>query len=319
MNVLVTGGAGFQGSHLVEALVAQGHAVRILNTPSVEAHKNLKALDYTDNIEIVWGSVRERNLVFTSVQNIDLVYHLAAEINVDKSLKDPALFIKANVLGTMNVLDAVRTMGIRMIHASTCEVYGGAEYKPMDEGHPINPMSPYAASKAGADRLCYAYAKSFGVEVVIARPFNIYGPRQKMGKFGAVIPIFAQMVMAGASPTIYGEGDQTRDYLYVSDLVDAYMVMALKHLEPGTVINFGSGVETSIKYLALGLCERINTLVQPKHEEARPGEVKSFVADIDRAMEMGWRPKVDIRTGLDLYVDSLQMGPGVPDAEDVFL
>lgn len=303
MNVLVTGGIGFQGSHLVEALVRHGHGVRVLNSPSSEAHKNLALINCRDDVEIVWGSVRERNLVFTAIEGMDLVVHLAAEINVDKSLEDPALFVKANIIGTLNVLDAVRKMGIRMVHASTCEVYGGAEYTPMDEAHPINPRSPYAASKAGADRLCYAYANSFGVDVSIVRPFNIYGPRQKTGKFGAVIPIFSSMIMAGKAPMVYGRGEQTRDFLYVSDLVDAYMTMINEPLPPGEVVNFGSGVETSINQIAVALCQRIDPNISPNYVCGRSGEVSSFISCNDKAEGLGWSPRVDIKRGLQMYVE----------------
>ena len=203
------------------------------------------------------------------------------------------------------MLDAVRKSNIRMVHASTCEVYGGAEYKPMDEGHPLNPRSPYAASKAGADRLCYAYARSFDVDVAIVRPFNIYGPRQKTGKFGAVIPIFASMVMAGEAPRIFGTGEQTRDYLFISDLVEAYKLVVETEGLGGEVINFGSGKETSIRYLAEGLCERIDPGLEPEFAEGRAGEVSSFVAGIDKAKGLGWSPKVGIDEGLDLYLEWL--------------
>ena len=305
MNILITGGTGFQGSHLIEALITDGHTVRVLNSPSSESHKNLTEVACRSDIDLVWGSVQERNLVFTTIQDIDLVIHLAAEINVDKSLLDPTLFIETNVIGTLNVLDAVRKAGIRMIHASTCEVYGGAEYKPMDENHPLNPRSPYAASKTGGDHLCYAYAKSFGVNVTIVRPFNIYGPRQKTGKFGAVIPIFADKILSGEAPTIFGTGKQTRDYLFISDLVDAYMLMVETPTEPGEVINFGSGVETSIGYLASALCYRIDPDITLKFEKARAGEVSSFCAGIDKAKDLGWSPKVGIDKGLNLYLEWL--------------
>lgn len=304
MNILVTGGAGFQGSHICKALIEKGHRVRVLNTPSIDAHQNLLSFPDGVDVEVVWGSVCDQTLVERSVEGMDLVVHLAAEINVDKSLSNPKIFIDTNIMGTINILKEVTDNEIRMVYASTCEVYGAAVYKPMDEKHPLNPHSPYAASKSGADRLCYSYHRSFGTDVTIVRPFNIYGPNQKSKRFGALIPILISRILNGKPPLIFGTGEQTRDYMYVSDLADAYMLVIGNENLSGEVINFGSGKETSIKYIAEKLVEIIDPSIVPQHMEPRSGEVSSFCADISKARSLGFSPEVDIDEGLVLTVEN---------------
>jgi len=233
------------------------------------------------------------------------VFHLAANINVDQSLKDPKSFVDVNVVGTFNILEAVRANGIRMIHASTCEVYGdGHDLKAnelLDETAEMKPNSPYAATKAGADRLCYSYYKSFGVPVTIVRPFNIFGERQKSGTFGALIPILVRKAMTGDTLTVFGDGLATRDYLHVSDLVRAYeLVLETIGLE-GKSINFGSGVNTSVNDIATYIAKKFNAEI--KHGPARPGEVQRFPADISYAKSLGFSPKISIYEGIDCYID----------------
>ena len=186
MKILITGGSGFQGSHLVESLLNNGHEISVLNTYSETAVSHLPK-PVLNRINLVWGSVTDKELVDKTVRGHEAVFHLAARINVDESLKDPLAFVNVNVLGTFNVLEAVRANGARLILVSSCEVYGDGhnlkEGQMLNERSELMPNSPYAASKAAADRLAYAYFKSFGVDVAIVRPFNIYGERQKSGLF----------------------------------------------------------------------------------------------------------------------------------------
>lgn len=303
MKILITGGAGFQGSHLTDALVKEGHQVTIVNTCSEEKLKNIAHFD--KNVNVVFGSITDRNVIDKTVPGHDVVFHLAANVNVDLSLKDPLSFLEVNVIGTYNVLEAVRAHNIRMIHASTCEVYGdghdlGAD-ELLDETAELKPNSPYAASKAGADRLCYAYYKSFDVDVTIVRPFNIFGERQKSGTGGALIPILVRRAMAGESLTVFGDGSATRDFMHVSDLVKAYMLVMKTDGLAGKSINFASGVNTSVKDIATYIAKKFDSEI--KHGPARPGEVTRFPADLTFAKSLGFNPEVSIWEGIDRYID----------------
>lgn len=302
MKIVITGGAGFQGSHLAESLVAKGHQVTIINTFSEEKLRNIH--DFDPSVRVVFGSITDRNLVDKTIAGHDVVFHLAANVNVDQSLKDPLSFLEVNVLGTYNVLEAVRATGARMIHASTCEVYGDGHDlgrdELLDETAEMRPNSPYAASKAGAERFAYSYYKSFGVNVTVVRPFNIFGPRQKSGTFGALIPILVRKAMAGEALTIFGDGSATRDFMFVSDLVDAYNLVMERDDLAGKSINFASGVNTSVKDIATYIAKKFNAEI--KHGPARPGEVMRFPADISFAKGLGFSPKVSIWEGIDRYI-----------------
>lgn len=302
MNILITGGAGFQGSHLAEALLKKGHQVTILNTFKDEKLKNIES--FKNDVQVVFGSITDPVTVEKTVRGHDVVFHLAANVNVDQSLKDPKSFVEVNVVGTHNILEAVRANGSRLIHASTCEVYGdGHDLKAgqlLDESAELKPNSPYAATKAGADRLVYSYYKSFGVPATIVRPFNIFGERQKSGTFGALIPILVRKAMTGEPLTVFGDGSATRDYLHVSDLVRAYLlVMDTPGLE-GKSINFASGTNTSVIDIATYIAKQFGAEI--KHGPARPGEVTRFPADISFAKELGFSPEVSIFEGIDRYI-----------------
>lgn len=302
MKILVTGGAGFQGSHLSEALIADGHDVTVLNTYSKEKERNVQNI--SSKARIVYGSVTDKTIVDKTVREQDVVFHLAANINVDESLKDPLSFLEVNVMGTHNVLEAVRANHSRLIYASTCEVYGdGHTLKAgelLNEAAELSPNSPYAASKAAADRWCNAYHKSFGVNVTIVRPFNIYGERQKSGQGGALIPILVKKAMQGETLTVNGDGTATRDYLNIDDLISAYKLV-LQHAElSGKAINFASGVNTQVKDIAAYIAKAFGSNIE--HGPARPGEVSRFPADISLAKSLGFEPKVDIWEGIDRYI-----------------
>ncbi len=299
MKILVTGGTGFQGSHLVERLAARGHEVMVLNTLTPYSQENQRFL--AGKAEIIWGSITDREVTEKAIRGKDVVFHLGARINVDESIDDPWGTIDVNVRGTYNVLEAVRSIGCRMIHTSTCEVYGKPERVPIPENAELRPHSPYAASKAAADRLCYAYVQTFKTQVVIPRFFNIFGERQKEGKYGAVIPIFVGQAMRGEPIRVFGTGEQTRDYVYISDIIDAYLLL-LEHPElVGQTINFGTGVGTSIRDIAEHIAKRFNTNVS--YVEARPGEASHMIADAAKAKSLlGWQPKVGVLDGIDRYI-----------------
>jgi dTDP-glucose 4,6-dehydratase len=208
--------------------------------------------------------------------------------------------LQVNVLGTCNVLEAVRKYGCRMVFASSCEVYGTTSEVAAPEAAPLNPHSPYAASKAGADRLCYAYVKTYGLNAIIVRPCNVYGPRQKDGPGGAVIPRFVSRALRGEPLVVFGSGQQQREYMHVDDLVDGYLLLLNRTVPPGETINLGTGETPSIKETAEFIASRLNAKVT--HGEARPGEVQRFTLDSSKARQLGFRPRVTFREGLDQYI-----------------
>ncbi|MFH1140821.1 MAG: NAD-dependent epimerase/dehydratase family protein [Chloroflexota bacterium] len=299
MRILVTGGAGFQGSHLTERLLRSGHRVTILNTHSEESERNLKAV--AGGATVVWGSVTDPEIVEKTVRNQDVVFHMAARINVDESIHHPGSYLQANVIGTFNVLEAVRKEGVRLIYSSSCEVYGATHGQPVQENSEINPYSPYAASKAAADRLCYAYSRTYAVDVTIVRPTNIYGPRQKAGKGGAVIPIFVHQALSRKPLVIFGSGQQRREYLHVEDLASAYELVLKNSSLAGEVINFGSGETPSIREIAEFIANELGSTIE--FGPARPGEVAGFLLDATKAARIGFKPEVPFWEGLKRYID----------------
>ncbi len=311
MRILITGGTGFQGTHLTEALHARGHKVTVLNTLTPQAEQNAPLL--AGKAEVLWGSITDPEVVQKAMRDKDVVFHLGARINVDESIEDPWGTIDVNVRGTYNILEAVRKSGARMIHTSTCEVYGKPERVPIREDAELRPHSPYAASKAAADRLCYAYAQTYKTPVTILRFFNIYGERQKEGKFGAVIPIFVSQAMSGGPIKVFGSGSQTRDYVHVSDVVRAYL-MVLDHPElNGEVLNFGSGVGTSIRDIAEQVGQQFGVPVQ--YGEARPGEATEMIGDSNKAKQLvGWETQISFQEGLNRYIAWRKNNASVPAA-----
>ncbi|MBM3935500.1 MAG: NAD-dependent epimerase/dehydratase family protein [SAR202 cluster bacterium] len=299
MRILITGGAGFQGSHLAERWHAAGHKVTVLNTLSRQALENIK--HFPEGITIVWGSVTDREVVEKTAREHEVVAHLAAHINVDQSLDGPHDVVAVNVDGTVNVLEAVRKSGARLIMASSCEVYGHAEQSPVTEKAELRPYSPYAASKAGADRMAFAYHKSFGLDVTIVRPSNVYGPRQKSGRGGAVIPIFANLACAGKPLTVFGTGTQSREYINVMDLVEAWDIILQRKDLNGAVLNIGTGETPSIREIADHVAKRFG--VQVINGPARPGEVPGFRLDGSMMKRLGFTPRIKFWDGLDDYLD----------------
>ncbi|HAZ28795.1 MAG TPA: dTDP-glucose 4,6-dehydratase [Candidatus Magasanikbacteria bacterium] len=300
MSILITGGAGFQGSHLAERLIHEGHHVTILGTDSERAEKNIAAIG--GPVTWIRGSITDQEIVEKTVRNCDTVIHLAAHIHVDESIKNPRATVEVNVMGTLNVLEAARKYGKRLIHGSSCEVYGAMKEgdASMDETYELRPFSPYAASKAAVDRLCFAYVKTYDMDIAIVRPFNVFGERQKDGPGGALIPILVSRALEGEPLTIYGDGEQKRDYIYISDLIDAYVLVLRTPNLKGQVINFGTGSATSIKDIATYIGKKLNAPII--HGPARPGEVSNFVANIEKAKHLGFSPKISIWEGIDRYI-----------------
>lgn len=298
-KLLITGGVGFQGRALVKHFLKKGHKITVLSTFSERSVKTLK--EFKNNISIIWGSVTDQELVYKTVRGHDCVFHLAARIHVDESIKDPLSTLNVNLFGTYNILEAVKKLNTRLIYASSCEAYGApSNGLAIKEDAELRPHSPYAASKAAADRLCFSYFKTYGVNVVIVRPFNIFGPFQKNGEGGALIPIFVDLAMKNQPLTIYGKGDQKRDYMYIDDLVKAYDLVYKYEALKGEVINFGTGKATKVIDIAKYIAKKFNVPIVYKPQ--RPGEVSYFKADITKAKKLGFKPSVDIWQGIDKYI-----------------
>ena len=299
MNILVTGGVGFQGSHVVEQCLHDGHQITILSTFSQEAQGNLKP--FAKDVSVVWGSVTDREIVEKTVRDQEMVIHMAARINVDESIESPYSYLNTNIIGTYNVLEAVRQSGSRLIYSSSCEVYGFSSVSPISETADLRPHSPYAASKLAADRLCFTYWKTYGVNVTVVRPCNIYGPRQRAGKGGAVIPIFVERALAAEPLVIYGTGEQRREYMHVDDLAAAYKLIMERSDLQGEVINVGSNETPSIKEIATFIAQQLGASIE--HGPARSGEVMGFYLNSEKAKGLGFSTKVPFWEGLERYIN----------------
>lgn len=304
MKILITGGAGFVGSHLCDQYVKNGDTVLCLDNFMNGSLTNIRHLLNHRNFKLIQGDIRDYDLIEKIMRDVDAVFHLAAQIHVDRSIIEPKLTYDINVLGTQNILEIARMYDVdKVVHASTSEVYGSAEYIPMDEKHPLNSPHPYGASKIAADRMCYAYIETYGMNICIMRPFNLYGPRQKDSGYGGAISIFTKRVLSDVPPIIYGTGEQARDYTFVDDIVRAYDLI-LKHPTPiREPVNFGTGIDIKINDLAMKIIHLCGKDMTPVHVEGRPGEVERLIADITKAKKLGWKPKFSLTDGLKSYID----------------
>ena len=306
MKMLITGGAGFIGSHLCDKYTKEGHTVLCLDNFMSGNLTNVRHLLDNRNFKLLKGDVRDFDLLEKIIRDVDVVFHLAAQIHVERSYVEPKLTYEINVMGTQNILEVARIHDAkRVIYASTSEVYGSAQYSPIDEQHPLNAPHPYGASKIAADRMCYAYIHTYGMNISIVRLFNIFGPRQRDIGYGGVISIFTRRILSNMPPIIYGDGRQTRDYTSVEDAVRAYDLV-LNHNEPITEpINFGSGREESILDLANMLIALAGKKgdIKPVHVEPRLGEVKRLIANATKAKKLlGWEPECKLEEGLEKFV-----------------
>lgn len=301
MKILITGGAGFQGSHICEYLLNDGHQISILNTYSDLALKNIATIK--NKIVPIWGSVTDRESVEKAVRGHDLVVHLAARIHVDESIDEPLAYLETNILGTYNILEVIRKNGNqqRLIYWSSCEVYGEPTKGKLSESSELRPQSPYAASKAAAERLCFSYFKTYGTKIIIPRFFNIFGPRQKFGARGALIPTLIEKALNKEPLIISGDGEQTRDYLFIDDVVSAFSILLVNQKLNGQAINFASGKNTSVIDIVSYIAQKLK--VKISHGPSRPGEVMFFPANISFARSLGFKPKISIWEGIDRYIN----------------
>ncbi|WP_027359254.1 NAD-dependent 4,6-dehydratase LegB [Desulforegula conservatrix] len=311
MKALVTGAGGFIGSHLCEALTEKGYEVRAFLRYNSRGNRGwLEKSRFAESIEFVTGDIRDYDSVRSAVKGADMVFHLSSLIGIPYSYRSPLAYVKTNVEGAYNVLEAAREYGVsKLIHTSTSEVYGTARTVPISEAHPIQPQSPYSASKIGADALAFSYFASFGLPVVIARPFNTYGPRQSAR---AIIPTIITQILSGMKKIKLGNLSPTRDLNYVEDTCRGFIDLAECDKAAGETVNIGSGREISIG----GLVDLIKELMASDveiitdDERIRPdkSEVMRLLCDNSRINELtGFTPSVSLKDGLKRTIDWLKI------------
>lgn len=304
-RVLVTGGAGFIGSHLVDALAPGNHVV-VIDDFSSGTRENVAHHEGSPNVEIIEGDVRDQGLLLSLTRDIDVVYHLAVQC-LRVSIKNPEINHEVNVTGTLNLLKASLENSVkRFVYISSSEIYGTALHVPMSESHPCEPITVYGASKLAGELYTLAYHKTYGLEAMVVRPFNTYGPREHLqGVYGEVIPRFVLRILNNMPPVIFGDGTQTRDFTYVSDTVNGIIMASACNGLIGQAVNIARGQEVSITQLAEIIAKTLGrTDIRPVYEQNRPGDVKRHYADISKAGKLiGFSPAIDIEKGISLYID----------------
>jgi UDP-glucose 4-epimerase len=296
---LVTGGAGFIGSHLVEALLERGDEVRVLDDFSTGDAANLDGV--RGRVKVFEGSVTDAEVVRHAMRGAGVVYHQAALASVPRSIADPLATHRACVDGTLQVLLAARDLKVRrVVYAASSSAYGNSARLPKHEDDPTSPLSPYAAAKLAGEQYCAAFTQVYGLETVRLRYFNVFGPRQTPDSpYAAVIPLFIQALTAGRSPVVHGDGEQSRDFTFVADVVQANLRAAVVPGIGGRVYNIACGRRTSLLGLLRHLNHLLGTAIAPTHAPPRPGDVKHSQADVGRAcVELGYRPTTDVPAGL---------------------
>jgi len=305
-KVLVTGGAGFIGSNLTEALLQRGHSVRVLDDFSTGKKENL-VFDRTDpSLEIVEGDIRDLNTCQKAVRGMEYVFHQGALPSVQRSVEDPESSNAVNVGGTLNILLAARDHGVkRVMYAASSSVYGDTPTLPKHEEMPPNPLSPYALQKHVGEHYCRLFYQLYGLETISLRYFNIFGPKQDPNSlYSAVIPKFIDALLQGRSPTIFGDGEQSRDFTYIDNVVQANLLAMSAEQLHGEAINIACGQRISLNQLLNVLKEILGSKLSPIYQEPRQGDVKHSLADIRKAKEViHYEPKVGIETGLRMTVN----------------
>jgi len=307
-KMAVTGGAGFIGSNLAERLAAWGYPVLILDDFSTGREQNLAGWSsrFRDRVEVVRKDINETGTLRRLFQGVRFVFHQAAIPSVPRSVADPALTHSSNITGTLSVLIAARDAGVsRVVVASSSSVYGDDATLPKQEGHTGHPLSPYALSKLVCEQYCRLFQQLYGLESVCLRYFNVFGPRQDpRSEYAAVIPRFSTRLLAGRRPTIYGDGEQTRDFTYIDNVVDANWQAANHPHAAGEVFNIGCGTQTSLNQLVGELNAILGTELSPVYEAPRAGDVRHSVADVSRARELiEYTPAVSLRSGLEQVLE----------------
>jgi UDP-glucose 4-epimerase len=299
-RVLVTGGAGFIGSHLVDRLVEGGYGVRVVDNFFTGKLSNIGGHVAKGRVEFVEGDVRDASVMERCVEGVDAAVHLAAVTSVPFSVENPDLTFEVNVEGTVNLLrPCAKAKVSKLVYVSSCAVYGEPVFLPLTEEHPTVPNSPYASSKLAAEEFCLGFHESKLLSTVILRLFNVYGARQPANGYSGVIAEFVDCCRRGLPLVVYGDGSQSRDFVHVSDVVDAILAVVGADSVDGEVFNVGSGVKTSVQELALAVLETAGVDLDVVHDSPRVGDIVHSCADIAKIESMlGYRPRVGLRAGL---------------------
>ena len=298
-NVLVTGGGGFIGSNLVDRLLHDGYTVRVLDNFATGRRENLEAS--LDAIELIEGDLQSYERVHNAIRDCELVFHLGALPSVPRSIQDPLTSNAVNITGTLNVLLAARDAGVRrVVYASSSSVYGASEDLPKREDHHPLPIAPYAVSKLAGEGHCRSFWHVYGLETVALRYFNVFGPRQDpTSQYSAVIPMFITAFLDDQRPTIYGDGEQSRDFTYIENVLEATLLAAQVDGFAGETFNVASGKRISLNTLIAELRELTGKEIEPIYTDPRPGDVPHSLADISKVRDaLGYEPRTDALEGL---------------------
>ena len=304
MKALITGGAGFIGSHLAQGLLAQGHQVVILDNLSTGRLKNLET--FSERVTFVEGDVRDAERLKELCQGCQLLFHQAAVVSVPYSVEHPQETHDVNIQGTLNALLAARDAGTqRLVFASSAAIYGEEPLLPKQEGMRPTPISPYAVEKITGEHYLGAFHQLYGLQTVALRYFNVFGPRQDPSSpYSGVISIFVNRLLAGQDPLIFGDGEQYRDFVFVKDVVAANLLAATHPDAPGKAFNVGRGERTSLNQLVKLLSELTGYSATPQYKEPRAGDIRESLADITRIVQtLGYAPKVGVKEGLEALVE----------------
>ena len=305
MKSLVTGGAGFIGSNLVRALLERGNDVRVLDNYSTGSRDNLAGLD----VEVIEGELRSYERVHNAVRGVDVVYHLGALGSVPRSVQDPLTSSAVNIEGTLNVLLAARDEGVgRVVFSSSSSVYGSREDLPVSELMAPDPISPYGVAKLAAERYCVSFTRVYeALETVVLRYFNVFGPRQSpYSQYAAVVPLFITALASEEAITVFGDGEQSRDFTYVDNVVDATLRAAEADGVSGRIFNIAAGSPASVNAVAATIGRILGKDVRTAHAPQRPGDIRDSWADVTAARTLlGWEPRVGLEEGLRATVESL--------------
>jgi UDP-glucose 4-epimerase len=304
-RAFVTGGAGFIGSHLVDSLLRQGCDVTVLdNFDDFYQGKEANVAPHASNprFHLVRGSVLDYGLLSRSMKGVAIVFHLAAQAGVRYCLENPRKAHEVNVTGTINVLEACRELGIqKVVAASSSSVYGNPVKVPISETHPLNPTNPYGASKLAAEKYCMSYHISYGLPITCLRYFSVYGPR---GRPDQVLYSMAQRVAQGNPPEIFGNGNQSRDFTFISDIVSGTVMAALRDDSVGEVFNLGFGAEFSMLEVSQRIIQHFGARMKPSYRQAYQGDFNRTLCDNRKARDMlGWNPQVSFQRGLEQFLD----------------
>lgn len=306
-RALVTGGAGFIGGHLVEGLLAAGWSVRVIDDLSTGSERNLAHA--RERIEFTRGDIRDADVLKRVMDGVEVVFHQAAMASVPRSVAMPLLTNSINVDGTLLVLETARQSGVRrVVYAASSSAYGDTEVLPKTESLPATPLSPYALQKHTGEVYCRLYRELYGLETVALRYFNIFGPRQDPNSdYAAVIPSFVTAALAGRPPVIYGDGEQTRDFTYVENAVQANLRAADSQRASGRVINIAAGKRTSLNRLWQAIREIVGVDLEAHHAAPREGDVRDSLADLTLASELlDYAPDIDLDEGLSRTIASFR-------------